>query len=102
MMDRPAMLPANNGTSTTLVVGPNNGKSKPNVPPDTRFCSAYRDGTGAGDILYGICMGFPNGPWSNCVRGELLNQFVPNGNPVQLFNYLVVDHPLDFANCMGQ
>ena len=82
-------LAANNGTpSVTPVVQRDNGKSKPNVPPEWGFCSGYRDGTGAGDAMYHLCMSFPNGPWSNCVRGNLLNQWTPNGNPLDLSIYL--------------
>ena len=90
---------ANNGTPT---IGPDNGKSKPNVPPEWGFCSGYRDGTGAGDAMYHLCMSFPNGPWSNCVRGKLLNQWTPNGNPLDLSIYLFWDHPKDFAACAMQ
>jgi hypothetical protein len=81
------------------MVGPANPNDKPNVPPTPGFCSTYRDGTGAGDALYNLCMGFPNNPWSNCVRGKLLNQYPRNPNPFQLLWYLVPDHPYDFATC---
>ena len=92
---------ANNGTPTTPVIQQNNGKSIPNVPPDKGFCSTYRDGTGAGDILYGLCMGFPNSPKSNCMRGMLLQQFVPNDNPPDLiFRYGFYDHGKDFVSCV--
>jgi RHS repeat-associated protein len=95
--------PANNSTPPiTPVVQRDNGKSKPNVPPEWGFCSAYRDGSGGGSAMYNLCMGFPNGPWSNCVRGKLLNQYVRNGNPAELFVYVFVDHPIDFASCLGQ
>jgi len=90
---------ANNGTPTALVVLRDNGKSIPNVPPDWRFCSAYRDGTGAGDALYHLCMAFPNGPVSNCMRGKLLNQYTPNPNPLQLVWYLFPDHGYDLVTC---
>jgi len=93
---------ANNGPSVTPVVQRENGKSKPNVPPEWGFCSGYRDGTGAGDAMYHLCMSFPNGPWSNCVRGNLLNQWTPNGNPLDLSIYLFWDHPKDFATCAMQ
>jgi RHS repeat-associated protein len=90
---------ANNGTPTTPVVQKDNGKSIPNVPPEWGFCSGYRDGSGAGDAMYHLCMSFPNGPWSNCVRGKLLNQWTPNPNPFQLVWYLGPDHTYDFATC---
>jgi RHS repeat-associated protein len=95
---------ANNGTPNpnTPVVQQDNGKSKPNVPPEWGFCSGYRDGTGAGDAMYHLCMSFPNGPWSNCVRGKLLNQWTPNPNPFQLVWYLGPDHAYDFATCAIQ
>ncbi|HET9304899.1 MAG TPA: RHS repeat-associated core domain-containing protein, partial [Candidatus Sulfotelmatobacter sp.] len=93
---------ANDGTHTTPVIGPDKGKSKPNVPPEWGFCSGYRDGTGAGDAMYHLCMSFPNGPWSNCVRGKLLNQWTPNSNPFQLVWYLGPDHAYDFATCAMQ
>ena len=94
-----SVVAANNGTPTTPVVQQDNGKSKPNVPPEWGFCSAYRDGTGAGDAMYHLCMSFPNGPWYNCVRGNLLNQWTPNPNPFQLVWYLGPDHAYDFATC---
>ncbi len=72
---------------------------KPNVPPDWDDCKKYRDGSGAGDSLYQLCMKFPDNPWSNCVRGRLLQQYVPNGSPLDLSKYLFWDHPLDFASC---
>jgi hypothetical protein len=81
--------------SQTPQVGPANPKTIPNVPPHPQFCSAYRDGSGAGEALYNLCMGFPNNPWSNCVRGKLLNQYPRNPNPFQLLWYLVPDHPYD-------
>jgi len=97
------VVAANNGTPpVTPVVQRDNGKSKPNVPPEWGFCSGYRDGTGAGDAMYHLCMSFPNGPWSNCVRGNLLNQWTPNGNPLDLSIYLFWDHPKDFASCALQ
>jgi len=89
------LSPSNNGPT----IGPANPNDKPNVPPTWSYCSAYRDGTGAGDALYHLCMNFPDGPWSNCVRGKLLKQYVPNGNPLQLGYYLFLDHPIDFAAC---
>jgi RHS repeat-associated protein len=82
-------------------IGPANPNSKPNVPPDPAFCGGYRDGTGAGDALYHLCMNFPNNPWSNCVRGNLLNQYTPNPTPFQLVWYLGPDHAYDFATCAG-
>jgi hypothetical protein len=93
---------ANNGTPTTPVIGPDNGKSIPNVPAEWGFCNKYRDGSGAGSVLYNICMNFPNFPsqkWAGCVRGKLLNQYTPNGNPIELTWYLFVDHPVDFVTC---
>lgn len=42
-------------------------------------------------------MGFPDNPWADCVRGNLLNQYTPDSDPAQLFNYVVVDHLADFA-----
>ena len=66
-----------NSISQTPQIGPANPNDKPNVPPTPGFCSTYRDGTGAGDALYNLCMGFPNNPWSNCVRGKLLNRIRP-------------------------
>jgi RHS repeat-associated protein len=83
------------------VIGP--GKSKPNVPPDRDFCSIYRDGTGAGDALYQICMHTPDSEWGNCVRGNLMQQFTPRDNPADLiFRYVLFDHPKDFAACAGK
>ena len=90
---------ANNATNNGTTIGPANPKDKPNVPPTWDYCKSYRDGTGAGSALYNLCMSFPNNPWSNCVRGKLLNQYVPNGNPLDLSIYLVWDHPKDFATC---
>ena len=52
--------------------------------------------------MYHLCMSFPNGPWSNCVRGNLLNQWTPNPNPFQLVWYLGPDHAYDFASCALQ
>lgn len=73
------------------------------MPPDPAFCGQYSaDGTGAGEILNNLCMAFPNNPWSNCVRGKLLNQYTPNGNPLNLSIYLFWDHPSDFATCAAQ
>jgi hypothetical protein len=83
-------------------IGPENGKSIPNVPPDPAFCGTYRDGTGAGSIFYNICMKFPNFPsqkWNHCVRGKLMNRYVRNGNPLDLTWYLFVNHPVDFVTC---
>jgi hypothetical protein len=80
-------------------IGPADPKSIPNVPPDPAFCGDYRDGTGAGDALYHLCMNFPNGPWSNCVRGKLLNQYTRNPNPLQLVWYFGPDHAYDSATC---
>lgn len=83
-------------------VGPANPKNIPNVPAQSQFCSAYRDGTGAGDALYQICMNFPNIPsqkWASCVRGKLMSQYVRNGNPIDLSWYLLVNHPVDFLSC---
>lgn len=93
---------ANNGTPTTPVIQQANGKFKPNVPPEWGFCGKYRDGSGGGSALYQICMNTPNSPWGNCVRGTLLNQYTPNPNPPELFVYLFVDHPVDFASCLGK
>jgi hypothetical protein len=75
-------------TSGWPVIGPAGDEFFPDVPPAWDYCSAYRDGTGAGEALYQICMNTPNGPWSNCVRGSLLNQWTPNPNPFQLGWYL--------------
>ena len=91
--------PANNAMPSTLVIRQGNGRFKPNVPPLWGFCSAYRDGTGAGEALYQICMRTGNNEWSNCVRGMLLNQYTPNPNPFQLVWYLGPDHAYDFATC---
>ncbi len=91
------MVAANNAT-----IGPADPKSIPNVPPDPAFCGTYRDGTGFGNIMYGICMHFPNFPsqkWNHCVRGKLMNQYVRNGNPIDVSWYLFVDHPVDFLTC---
>jgi RHS repeat-associated protein len=96
------IVPANNGTPTTPVIQQVNGKFKPNVPPEWGFCGKYRDGSGGGSALYQICMNTPNSPWGNCVRGTLLNQYTPNPNPPELFVYLFVDHPVDFASCLGK
>jgi RHS repeat-associated protein len=85
---------ANSGTPALLPAA-----AKPNASPGWGTCSSYRDGTGAGDILYQICMNTPNNPWSNCVRGTLVDQYVPHGNPLQLAVYLFIDHPKDFVNC---
>lgn len=85
--------------SNNATIGLADPKSIPDVPPDPAFCGTYRDGTGAGDILYNICMGFPNFPsqkWNHCVRGKLMNQYVRNGNPLDLTWYLFVDHPADY------
>ncbi len=84
---------------SNATIGPADPHSKLNVPPDPAFCGGYRDGTGAGDALYHLCMNFPNNPWSNCVRGNLLNQYTRNGNPIDLSVYLFWDHPKDFATC---
>jgi RHS repeat-associated protein len=77
--------------------------SKPNVPRGWDSCSPYMDGTGAGDILYGICMHFPtpdSWPWTTCMRGRLLQQWVPNDNAADLiFNYGVKDHLYYAAIC---
>jgi RHS repeat-associated protein len=82
-------------------IGPDNGTAKPSVPPAPAYCSAYQqDGTGAGGILYNLCMSFPNNGWSNCVRARLLSQYPPNPNPMQLFWYLVPDHAWDFGACL--
>jgi len=97
-----ARVPANNGPSVIPVVQRDNGKSIPNVPPEWGFCSKYRDGSGGGSALYDICMNSPNFPsqkWAGCVRGKLLNKYVPNGNPLDLTWYLFVDHPVDFLTC---
>ena len=94
--------PSKPAEPTTSVVQQDNGKSIPSVPADRGFCNKYRDGSGAGGTLYNVCMNFPNVPsqnWAACVRGKLLNQYVPNGNPVQLSWYLFVDHPVDFLTC---
>jgi RHS repeat-associated protein len=79
-----------------------NGVTIPNVPPGWSFCKDYRDdGSGAGEVLYHLCNGFPDNPWSNCTRGLLLDQYVKGGNPAELSMYLVVDHLKDFAYCAG-
>jgi len=90
-----------------LLIGPNEFPSlyTPDVPASSAFCSAYRDGTGAGAILYQICMNSPSGNigigrWGNCVRGNLLREFIPNDNPVDLiFRYGVADHFYYFTAC---
>jgi RHS repeat-associated protein len=92
----------NNTVSQTPILKANDGKSIPNVPAQAQYCSAYRDGTGAGDALYQICMNFPNIPsqkWASCVRGKLMGQYVRNGNPIDLSWYLLVNHPVDFLTC---
>ena len=77
---------------------------RPNVPPSWQACSYYRDGSGAGDILYNICMNMPGAgnswisQWGRCARGKLLNQYVRNGDPLDLTIYLL-EHPVDFATC---
>ena len=74
--------------------------AKPNIPPDSTTCSSYRDGTGAGDVLFHICNNAPDNEWSNCVRGKLLQQFTPNDDPLDLvFRYGLADHLKDFASC---
>jgi hypothetical protein len=65
-------------------------------------CSPYLDGTGAGRILFNICMNAPNNQWGQCVRGKLAQQYIPNGNPLELSIYLFWDHPKDFATCAIQ
>jgi RHS repeat-associated protein len=74
----------------------------PGIPPDPLACSPYLDGTGAGQILFRICMHTPDSPWNNCVRDMLLQQYVPNGNPLDLSIYLFWDHPRDFVTCTIQ
>lgn len=81
---------------------PQIGPGQAGIPPDPLACSTYLDGTGAGSALYHLCMAFPDGQWSNCVRDKLLNQYVANGNPLDLAIYLVWDHPKDFATCAIQ
>jgi hypothetical protein len=68
--------------------------------PSFENCSPYRNGTGAGDILFGICSETPDGPWSNCVRGNLLGQYNPKDNPAhETFIYGIFDHARYFASC---
>jgi hypothetical protein len=71
----------------------------PSVPPNSGSCSRYQDGTSAGVGLYLLCMKFPDGRWSDCVRGKLLNQYPPNPSPFQLVWYLGPDHAADFTTC---
>ena len=72
---------------------------KPNVSRNSGYCSAYRDGRGIGDGLAFLCgKVFPDGPWSNCVRGKLLQQYVPGDN-VAIWGYLFYDHPKDSVTC---
>jgi RHS repeat-associated protein len=78
---------------------PTVGPGTPGFPGNPLGCSGYLDGTGAGQILFGICMKAPDNQWGRCVRGRLINQYVPNGNPAQLAVYLFVDHAYDFAAC---
>jgi RHS repeat-associated protein len=77
---------------------PTIGRGPTGVGPDPLACSPYLDGTGAGSSLFHICQWFPNGPKSNCIRGKLLSQYVPNGNPFQLVWYLG-GHFYDFGAC---
>ena len=72
----------------------------PSVLPSWDNCSFYRDGTGAGEILYQICRNTPDKPWADCVRGKLLQQFVPNDDPLhEIFIYGAWDHSKDFITC---
>jgi RHS repeat-associated protein len=72
---------------------------KPDVPPTQDWCGEYRNGTGGGEILDTLCMHLlpfaPNSPYSNCVRGKLLNQWPTDSVP----RYLFIDHPKDFYEC---
>src|SRR5262249_10353553 len=56
----------------------------PNVPPSTDACSYYLDGTGAGVVVHSICLHTGDNSWSNCVRGGLMQQWIPRSNPFQL------------------
>jgi hypothetical protein len=91
-------------TKPGTVIKPASGKFTPSAPAVWGFCSAYRDGTGAGETLYQICMHTPTGnmvfgEWGDCMRGKLLTQWTPNPNPFQLVVYLVPDHAVDAATC---
>jgi RHS repeat-associated protein len=94
----PVFTPSGPAPNKTTIQAAN-GTFKPNVPPKWDYCSSYRDGTGGGEMLYQICVNTPNGPWPNCVRGMLLNQWTPNPNPFQLVWYLGPDHAYDFTTC---
>jgi RHS repeat-associated protein len=91
-----------------LILEPSSSLFAPDVPAASAWCSAYRDGTGAGAILYQICMNTPSGRtgvgrWGNCVRGNLLREYVPNDNPADLiFRYGAWDHFYYFTACAVQ
>jgi len=70
----------------------------PNVPPSTDACSYYLDGTGAGVVVHSICLHTGDNSWSNCVRGGLMQQWIPRSNPFQLGRYLV-EHVPTFVGC---
>jgi hypothetical protein len=87
----------------TPTIGPATGKFKPDVPPTQDWCGAYREnGTGGGDVLDFLCMHLlpfdANSPYSNCVRGKLLDQWPTDSFP----QYLFIDHPTDFYECFGK
>lgn len=86
----------------TPTIGPSNQKG---TPPDPFACSAYLDGTGAGEILDGLCMHLlpwnPNSPWSDCVRGKLLQQYPGDPGSFQFWWYLGPDHAYDFGTCLA-
>ena len=51
--------------------------------------------------MYQFCMGFWDGPWANCARGKLLNEWTPYSNPLDLTKYLVYHVPA-FVTCRLQ
>jgi len=64
-------------------------------------CQAKMKGRATRPKLYNICLNdTSDGPWNNCVRGRLLQQFDPKGGSLdRLIRYGVGDHSKDFVTC---
>jgi len=57
----------------------------PNTPKTTNQCSIYNNGTASGTALYTLCSKvFPNGPWSNKMRGCLQSLYSPQSGYLPL------------------
>ncbi len=80
----------------TMNFAPNNGISStppPNTPKTRDQCSIYNDGTASGTALYNLCSKFfPNGNWSNKMRGCLQSKYVPGSG------YLPIPFPVTIPN----